>query len=106
MDMTEAGSFKYFLRNMNMKVGWLPRLWHSWTALAIDRAMGRAFALLIETPNKIRLRTLWLGYWPLRVDTRAGRRQARFVPHRRKDFGPPRPELSRPPRRGLRTALS
>jgi hypothetical protein len=54
MDMTEAGTFKHFLRNTNVKVGWLPRLWHSSTALAIDRAMGRALALLTETPNRIR----------------------------------------------------
>ena len=54
MDMTEAGSFKHFLRNMNVKVGWLPRLWPSWTALAIDRAMGRALSFVTETPHRIR----------------------------------------------------
>ena len=106
MDMTEAGMFKHFLRSMNMKVGWLPRLWHSSMALAIDRAMGRALALLTETPNRIRYESLRSGHWPLRVDTGTRGRQARVAPHRRKDFGPPRPEFGRPPRRGLRTALS
>jgi len=61
MDMTEAGTFKHFLRNMNVKVGWLPRLWHSSTALAIDRAMGRALSLLTETPNRIRYELYGLG---------------------------------------------
>jgi len=48
-------------RNMNVKVGWLPRLWHSSTALAIDRAMGRALALLTEKPNWIRHELYGLG---------------------------------------------
>jgi glycosyl transferase family 2 len=61
MDMTELGTFKHFLRNMNVKVGWLPRLWPSWTALAMDRAMGRAFAFLTETPNRIRFALYGLG---------------------------------------------
>ena len=61
MDMTEVGTFKHFLRGMNVKVGWLPRLWPSRTALAIDRAMGRAFALLTETPNRIRFALYGLG---------------------------------------------
>ena len=60
MDMTEAGGFKHFILNTNSKVGWLPRLWHSWTALAIDRAMGRAFALLTDTPRRLcRSSTAW-----------------------------------------------
>lgn len=61
MDMTEAGTFKHFVRNMNVKVGWLPRLWPSWTALAIDRAMGRVFAFLTETPQRIRFALYGLG---------------------------------------------
>ena len=54
MDMTEAGFFKFFLLDMNSKVGWLPRLWHSRRALAIDNAMDRAFAIL-ALPNRARM---------------------------------------------------
>ena len=54
MDMTESGDFKFFLLNMNAKVGWLPRLWHSRMALAIDHAMDRALAIL-AVPNKARM---------------------------------------------------
>jgi glycosyltransferase involved in cell wall biosynthesis len=61
MDMTEAGTFKYFLRNMNVKIGWLPRLWPSSTALFIDRAMGRAFNLVTEVPHRIRHELYGLG---------------------------------------------
>ena len=53
MDMTEAGSFKNLILSINLKVGWLPRLWHSRTALAIDHAMGRAFTLLTSSPNEL-----------------------------------------------------
>ena len=53
MDMTESGTFKFFLLNMNAKVGWLPRLWHSRMALAVDHAMDRALAIL-ATPNRAR----------------------------------------------------
>ena len=75
MDMTEAGGFKHFILNINAKVGWLPRLWHSWTALAIDRAMGRAFALLTETPNRIRqkLYGLGTGYYEWIVELEGGK---------------------------------
>jgi glycosyltransferase involved in cell wall biosynthesis len=54
MDMTEAGYFKFFLLDMNARVGWLPRLWHSRRALAIDRVMDRALAIL-AVPNKARM---------------------------------------------------
>jgi hypothetical protein len=46
MDLTEAGYFKYFLMRVNAIVGWLPRAWPTRTALRIDRALGRAAALL------------------------------------------------------------
>ena len=71
MDMTEAGSFKYFLLDMNATVGWLPRLWHSRMALAIDHAMDRALAIL-SVPNKARMHLYaWLiGHyaWAVRLE--------------------------------------
>ena len=54
MDMTESGDFKFFLLKMNAIVGWLPRLWHSRMALAIDYAMDRALAIL-AVPNRARM---------------------------------------------------
>ena len=71
MDMTEAGYFKFFLLEMNAKVGWLPRLWHSQIALAIDHAMDRALAIL-SVPNKARMHLYaWLiGHyeWAVRLE--------------------------------------
>ena len=61
MDMTEDGMFKHFLCGLNMKVGWLPRLWQSSTALAIDGAMGRVLALITETPGRMREKLYRLG---------------------------------------------
>ena len=78
MDMTEAGSFKLFILDINTKVGWLPRLWHSRTALSIDhaigRAMDRAFAL-IAIPNRIRqkLYGLGTGYYDWIVELEGGK---------------------------------
>jgi hypothetical protein len=54
MDMTESGDFKFFLLNMNAKVGWLPRLWHSRMALAVDHATDRVSAIL-AVPNRARM---------------------------------------------------
>ncbi len=74
MDMTEAGNFKYFLLAINSKLGWLPRLWHSRTALAIDNAMGRALTILEEVPKKVRLHfCAWrTGYYEWVVELEKG----------------------------------
>jgi len=81
IDMTEAGTFKYFVLNMNMKVGWLPRLWHSWTALAIDRAIGGASALLTGTPHRIRYALYgWgTGHYEWIKDLEGGKSASRYI---------------------------
>ena len=66
--------FKFFLLDMNAKVGWLPRLWHSRMALAIDHAMDRALAIL-AVPNKVRMHlyALRTGYYEWAVQLEGGR---------------------------------
>ena len=74
MDMTEVGDFKSFLLMINSKVGWLPRLWHSRTALAIDHAMGRALTIIEELPKKVRLHfcARRSGYYEWAVELEGG----------------------------------
>ena len=64
MDMTELGGFKHFLLHVNGVVGWLPRCWHSKTALRIDRAFSRLGALT-RVPGKIwkQLNSGFCGYY-------------------------------------------
>jgi len=52
MDMTEAGDFKYFLMRINAVLGWLPRVWPTKTALAVDRAFARLMGLS-SIPDRI-----------------------------------------------------
>ena len=74
MDMTEAGGFKHFILGHNAKVGWLLRLWPSWSALTVDRAMGRAFAFMTGTPHRIwqKLYGLRTGYYEWIANSRGG----------------------------------